>query len=116
MATQSPRSDQNIERNYDVGVSHLKPARKKVAVFVTHGMGQPIPFQTLDQVAEALRKLDDAEGHHNPNPVRTPIKSGDATTVKPDDVWLQRVELRLKDGDACVDAHIYEGYWAPITE
>ena len=61
MATQAPRSDQNIERNYDVGVSHLKPARKKVAVFVTHGMGQPIPFQTLDQVAEALRKLDDAE-------------------------------------------------------
>ncbi|MEO7822284.1 MAG: hypothetical protein ABIS15_01660 [Gemmatimonadaceae bacterium] len=83
-------------------------ARTTYALFFTHGMGQPIPFQTIDQVATSLRALDIELGHHNPNPVGRTIKSGTD--------WLNRIELRLKSGDDAVDVHLYEGYWAPLTE
>lgn len=79
---------------------------KKVAVFVAHGMGQQIPFQTLDQVAEGLLRQD----------VKTGIKP-EVRAVKFKDQWLQRIELKLRQGDANpVEAHIYEAYWAPLTE
>src|SRR5687768_5029246 len=71
-------------------------------------MGQPIPFQTIDQVATSLRALDLKLGHQNPNPVGRTIKSGDD--------WLNRIELRIKSGADSVDVHLYEGYWAPLTE
>jgi hypothetical protein len=83
-------------------------ARTKYALFFTHGMGQPIPFQTIDQVATSLRQLDVNLGHKNPNPVGRTIKSGSD--------WLNRIELRLKSGDDSIDVHLYEGYWAPLTE
>ena len=106
------RPDDNTEPSYAVGVSHIESGLKKVAVFVTHGMGQPIPFQTLDAVAEALRVLDEKQYKKdpklNPKPKSNTIKSGD--------VWLQRIELTLREGPAAVEAHVYEGYWAPITE
>src|SRR5688500_5742372 len=94
---------------YEVGTV---PASDRVAtryaVFFTHGMGQPIPFQTIDQVATSLRALDLKLGHQNPNPVGRTIKSGDD--------WLNRIELRIKSGADSVDVHLYEGYWAPLTE
>ena len=71
-------------------------------------MGQPIPFQTIDQIATSLRALDLKLGHHNPSPVGRTIKSGDD--------WLNRIELRIKSGTEAVDVHLYEGYWAPLTE
>src|SRR5688572_2150968 len=94
---------------YEVGTV---PASDRVAtryaVFFTHGMGQPIPFQTIDQVATSLRALDLKLGHDNPSPVGRTIKSGDD--------WLNRIELRIKSGSDSVDVHLYEGYWAPLTE
>jgi hypothetical protein len=81
---------------------------KRVAVFVAHGMGQQIPFQTLDQVAEGLRLQDSV--HH-------PAVKSDVRSVKFEDQWLQRIELHLRSGTANpVEAHVYEGYWAPLTE
>jgi hypothetical protein len=71
-------------------------------------MGQPIPFQTIDQVANSLRALDVRLGNHNPKPVGRTIKSGED--------WLNRIELRLKSGGDTVEVHLYEGYWAPMTE
>lgn len=71
-------------------------------------MGQPIPFETIDQVATSLRELDVRLGHDNPKPVGRTVKSGDA--------WLNRIEIRLKSGDDAVEVHLYEGYWAPLTE
>src|SRR5688572_5784731 len=94
---------------YEVGTV---PASDRIAtryaVFFTHGMGQPIPFQTIDQVATSLRALDLKLGHDNPSPVGRTIKSGDD--------WLNRIELRIKTGTDSVDVHLYEGYWAPLTE
>lgn len=82
---------------------------KKVAVFVAHGMGQQIPFQTLDQVAEGLRKQDRLHGH--------PGNKSDVRSIKFEDQWLQRIELHLQSDTANpIEAHVYEGYWAPLTE
>lgn len=84
-----------------------RPATR-YALFFTHGMGQPIPFETMDQVATSLHERDIEEGNENPRP--------NAVTVKVGDDWLSRIELRLKAGDDAVEVHLYEGYWAPMTE
>lgn len=86
-----------------------KARGKRVAVFVAHGMGQQIPFQTLDQVAEGLLLCQYGEDKSRP---KSRVRA-----VKTDDQWLHRIELDLKSGTAdAVEAHVYEGYWAPLTE
>jgi hypothetical protein len=81
-----------------------------VAIFVAHGMGQQIPFETLDAIAESLRKYDLRSGGD-------PTKKPYSNSIKYDDkLRLQRIELRLKSGDSEIEAHVYEGYWAPLTE
>jgi hypothetical protein len=106
---QEPQDAAGTEAAYEVGTA---PASDRgattYAVFFTHGMGQPIPFQTIDQVATSLRALDLKLGHHNPKPVGRTVKSGDD--------WLNRIELRIKSGADSVEVHLYEGYWAPLTE
>jgi hypothetical protein len=82
------------------------PAKPKSAVWVVHGMGQQVPFATLEQVAEGIM-----------------MAAGDADVaniqyreVKVDKAVLQRVELTLQDGDAQRQVDVYECYWAPKTE
>ena len=88
--------------------------REKRAVWVVHGMGQQIPFETLDSLANGILDV-------LPNP--TQIKPR-LRTVKIADQVLQRVELDV-DGvnkDAAghplkrYELHLYETYWAPKTE
>lgn len=98
-------------------------ARGKVAVFVAHGMGQQIPLQTLDEIAQGLRKQD-PKWHEEPPSgcvsgsrlpkaevaaIKVPGEGGKA------DQWLQRVELLLGP-DPQQEVHVYEAYWAPLTE
>ncbi len=109
MDDQARQDVAGTEAAYEVGTAPAPDrAATKYAVFFTHGMGQPIPFQTIDQVATSLRALDLKLGHQNPNPVGRTIKSGND--------WLNRIELRIKSGAESVDVHLYEGYWAPLTE
>jgi len=89
--------------------SIVQAARKRIAIFVAHGMGQQIPFETLDAIAESLRSYDAALTGRRDKPTSNTIKAGP-------DQWLQRVELNLKLGTSQIEAHIYEGYWAPLTE
>lgn len=81
----------------------------KVALFVAHGMGQQLPFQTLDEVAQGLLREAERRGR-KAGAVRVENVQIGATRT-------QRVEIDLRDisGDA-VEVHLYEGYWAPITE
>jgi hypothetical protein len=88
--------------------------REKRAVWVVHGMGQQIPFETLDSLATGILDV-------LPNP--TQIKPR-LRTVKIAGQVLQRVELDV-DGiskDAAgqplkrYELHLYETYWAPKTE
>jgi hypothetical protein len=85
----------------------------RFAVFVTHGMGEQIRFQTLDLVAEGLRGQDAiARGVSTsalpPPGVRSIVLGGER---------LQRAELFLRRPDGSErEVHVYEGYWAPLTE
>ncbi|MEP7131739.1 MAG: hypothetical protein ABI914_01155 [Acidobacteriota bacterium] len=87
--------------------------RRPRAVFVTHGMGKQIAFETLDLVAEGLR-TQDAKSRG------VPLESLPAPRVRSvvlDGERLQRAELALGGGDGTEhEVHIYEGYWAPLTE
>jgi len=107
-----PRDEADTPTQYSVAPpgseSIVETGEKPIAIFVAHGMGQQIPFETLDAIAESLRAHDaDLTGRRD-KPVSNTIKAGDQ--------WLQRVELDLKSGASQVKAHVYEGYWAPLTE
>jgi hypothetical protein len=84
---------------------------QKAALFVAHGMGQQIPFETMDAVAEGLARYLAVEKG-------SPIGAIRAATVSLGDEKLQRIEMKVplpKDGGS-LELHIYEGYWAPVTE
>jgi len=89
--------------------SSVTPGNKPIAIFVAHGMGQQIPFETLDAIAESLRAYDAKLTRRTDKPVSKTIKFSK-------EEWLQRVELKLKSGNSQIEAHVYEGYWAPLTE
>jgi hypothetical protein len=76
-------------------------------------MGQQITFQTLDQVAEGLRDEDAKRRKVKTTDLPTAV----ARTVEVDGEQTQRIELRLCTASGAEqEAHIYEGYWAPLTE
>ena len=87
----------------------VEVAAKRIAIFVAHGMGQQIPFETLDAIAESLRAHDAKLTGRRDKPTSNTIKAGP-------EQWLQRIELKLKSIDKPIEAHVYEGYWAPLTE
>lgn len=69
---------------------------------VTHGMGQQVPFETVGLIAEALGSIA-----FQANRVRL-TEEGDL---------LSRLECAYTAPDgAHVQVHLYEGYWAPLTE
>jgi hypothetical protein len=87
-------------------------ARENRAVWIVHGMGQQIPFETVDSLA---RGLIDA--------VKPQVVTPRLRTVKIGNEVLQRVELDIdgpaKDGNHPAqhyELHLYETYWAPKTE
>src|SRR6266850_5877822 len=89
-----------------------RPAGERVAVVVVHGMGQQVPFETLEGVADAIRTgLPASEGTPE---IRTtfvklaPILGSPGSPVP-------RAELPLA-GPPRRDVHLYEAYWAPLTE
>lgn len=80
------------------------------AVFVAHGMGQQVPFQTLDDVARGLCTTIESRG--------ATVEARTATTLRVGCETLQRLELDLRsqDGRELPPIHLYEAYWAPLTE
>jgi hypothetical protein len=85
------------------GTATPRPAAARLAVFVTHGMGQQVPFATLDDLVTAIRR-DPRLGGTRPR----------AQAVELGGQTLQRIALHLDDLNR--DIHFYEGYWAPLTE
>lgn len=76
--------------------------RAPAAVVAAHGMGQQVPFETLDTLLAGFGEA-----------ARGPI----ARTVIVGGERLHRLEavLTLPDGSSR-EVHFYEAYWAPITE
>jgi hypothetical protein len=108
----APREEAEKRTQYSVAPppseSNVEAARKRIAIFVAHGMGQQIPFETLDAIAESLRAHDESLTGRREKPTSKSVRAGDQ--------WLQRVELNLRSGADQIEAHVYEGYWAPLTE
>jgi hypothetical protein len=90
------------------------PGREIQAVWIVHGMGQQMPFETLDQLANGLMDACERDGHSRPEALVREAKIGGQI--------IQRVELSLPSGTArdgkpeTVEVHLYEAYWAPLTE
>ena len=82
---------------------------KRVAVVVAHGMGQQIPFETLDSVATGLINAAKERGDKSAAQYRIGrLRLGNAD--------LARVELELTNSGESTHVDIYEAYWAPLTE
>jgi hypothetical protein len=90
--------------------------REKRAIWIVHGMGQQIPFETVDGLARGV-----LQALAQQNPPQHPVPR--LRTVKIAGQVLQRVEI---DVQGCApdaqghpkhyDLHLYETYWAPKTE
>ena len=84
---------------------------KRIAVLACHGMGQQVCYETVDAVATTICKSVGnnwkVSGHG-----RVGISGFD------DDIQLGRVTLRLRHNKRKEEreVHIYESYWAPLTE
>lgn len=91
---------------------------RRVAMLVTHGMGQQVPFETLSALGQALI-TQHAARHKLAGPLtelETSVKRVKLTEDK-DAPELSRVEVKLKDEKGSpVEVHLYESYWAPFTE
>ena len=88
----------------------IEPAPSAVLVF--HGMGQQVRFETLSDLASAI--LDEAEERGGNV---TDLHIGIAPEADVPGQFLARAEIAWTDKDG-VDhaAHVYEAYWAPLTE
>jgi hypothetical protein len=93
-------------------VLHVPAGPPPTAVLVFHGMGQQVRFQTLSDLASGI--LDEAEQQGGTvDDVHICLApKGD----KPGQ-FLARAEITWKDKAGTQrQAHIYEAYWAPLTE
>lgn len=91
-------------------ISAPPAAKPKRAIWIVHGMGQQVPFATLEQLAEGIAMA--AEARKTP-----PITlSQQLREVQIGTTVLQRVELTFTIGDTAREVDLYECYWAPKTE
>jgi hypothetical protein len=90
------------------------PRRELVAVIVNHGMGQQVPYETMESVALAIER--GVRGHAKTfKPLVRNVRLG--TEGKNEtETELVRVELQFEMEEKIYDVHIYESYWAPLTE
>lgn len=97
----SPTAEAPAERPTEAPAA---PRPRKIAVLSLHGMGQQIPFETLDQVQRNFCAAARRKGVVLPQPGVRVAKVGDQI--------LRRAEIQMQGGEV----HFYEAYWAPLTE
>ena len=84
-------------------------AGAKRAVWIVHGMGQQVPFETLENITNGLMSAADRAG--------LPVDGPRFRNVRVDKQILQRVELVIhRKQAAALEVDLYECYWAPKTE
>jgi hypothetical protein len=84
------------------------PTITRTAVLAVHGMGQQLQFDALETVAAGLRTAAMRAGD------RVSALVAGSATAGPE--RLQRLEMDVASGDTRHVVHVYECYWAPITE
>ena len=83
---------------------------------MNHGMGQQVPYETIEGVARAVwrgitHEKNGADAHCVIRRVRLGIEGQDEVETE-----LVRAEIEMQHGQQKYDVHIYESYWAPLTE
>lgn len=88
-------------------------AIETTAVVVFHGMGQQVKFETVDMLAQALIDAHEAGGGQSEKRVRQ-VWCDDKEGGR----FLPRVEVELQDAKGNIQkrVHVYESYWAPLTQ
>jgi hypothetical protein len=94
--------DRRLEEAYERG-------QGPTAVLVCHGMGQQVRYETISGLAEAIRQAAaESGGHVDPINVRLCSLGDD---------FLARAEVSWRGANGeDHSAHVYEAYWAPLTE
>jgi len=87
-------------------------AVRRVAVLVIHGMGQQVEFETLDLVERGLREREGLATRQGKSSFSSAVRFVQLANER-----LRRVEMLLT-GQAGQkrEVHLYEAYWAPMTE
>ncbi|HVO63888.1 MAG TPA: hypothetical protein VMT53_23400 [Terriglobales bacterium] len=83
-------------------------AAHPVAVLVCHGMGQQVRYETIAAFAECIREEVLKQGC-----TAEPV---DVHLCQVDDDFRARAELRWRKDGEPHEVHVYEAYWAPLTE
>lgn len=106
-----------LEHSYACKAGLPAPSGEPVAIIVTHGMGQQVPYETIEDVVQAVWRGIGQPANHVTSPgslirrVRLGIEGkGDVETE------LVRAEVQVEREGKVFDVHIYEAYWAPLTE
>ena len=82
------------------------------AVVICHGMGQQLKWQTLGQLVRSLERSGEVTSAEDIGVRQVRFKS------RNDEFFLGRAEVttRVSSAKASREVHIYEAYWAPLTE
>ena len=106
-----------LEPAYAPKVGEPAPAGRRVAIIVNHGMGQQVPYETIDGVAQAIwRGIGEPQrGVATPRSLIRRVRLGTQGKDEVEDE-LVRAEIQIQHGGEILDVHIYESYWAPLTE
>ena len=75
------------------------------ALLVVHGMGEQLRFATLDDLVEGLHRVNAIDGSVTAR-----------TILGADGEPTQRLELTIQHDSRKRRLHLYEVYWAPVTE
>lgn len=105
-----------LEPDYARKVGEPRENGQRVAIIVNHGMGQQVPYETIEGVAKAVwrgitHEKNEADAHCVIRRVRLGIQGQDEFETE-----LVRAEIEMQHDQQKYDVHIYESYWAPLTE
>lgn len=109
-----------VEREFVARVAPAEDVDRR-AIWVVHGMGQQVPFETLDALAQGVLDALPFNTHGwqlklPPRVVSAKFSSADSPSKTQ---IVQRVEIDLEHFDIIpnrLELHLYEAYWAPVTE
>lgn len=85
-------------------------ATDALAMIVCHGMGQQVPFETLSEVANTICR---AHGTSHERSAKVTLR---LVKIAGDGKLLPRAEIELSEPGRTRTVHLYEAYWAPLTE
>lgn len=94
------------------------PDVEKRAIWIVHGMGQQVPFETLDSLTQGVGMAleNNPDGWSIDGDVRAVTTKFQCSKDSSKTQVVQRVEIDLHKGTHRLQLHLYEAYWAPLTE